>query len=218
LNDPSRILSLFLQGALGRSGRKRARKAARFVSGNKGLISASSLLAAAGVAWGIYDSVKAAAGYAPGVSPDMAGKGSGGIGYPPPVLPPIPNPNAASEIPPEVLRLVRLAVSAARADGELSAPERMLILEHARKAGVEAEAARELIAPRPLAEIVRGVVDESARQDLYTLAYSIVRADESVTGAERIYLAQLAHQLGLDTSTAARLEAAASAGIDAVDA
>ena len=61
MNDPSQILSLFLEGALGRSGRKRARKAARFVSGNKGLISASSLLAVAGVAWGIYDSMKSAA-------------------------------------------------------------------------------------------------------------------------------------------------------------
>ena len=38
------------------------------------------------------------------------------------------------------------------------------------------------------------------------LAFTIVRADETVSGAERIYLAQLAHQLGLDAATAARLE------------
>ena len=52
------------------------------------------------------------------------------------VVPPLPATGAddaatASTVPAEVLRIVRLAVSAARADGELSAPERALILEHA---------------------------------------------------------------------------------------
>ena len=136
MNDPSQILSLFLEGALGRSGRKRARKAARFVSGNKGLISASSLLAMAGVAWGIYDSMKSGASGSASVSPSP--------------VPPIPVSPATPPVPPEVLRLVRLHVSAARADGELSTAERALILEHARKAGVEADAERELDQPRPL--------------------------------------------------------------------
>ena len=113
---------------------------------------------------------------------------------------------------------VRLAVSAARADGELSAPERALILEHARKAGVEREAERELDRPHPLAEIVKGVTEETARHDLYTLAFAIIRADEAVSGGERIYLAQLAYQLGIDAATAARLESTAAAGIDAAGA
>src|SRR5690606_27954646 len=102
----------------------------------------------------------------------------------------------------DVLRIVRLAVSAARADGELTPPERALILEHARKAGVESAAERELADPQPLSEIVRGVTDEPARRDLYRLAFTIVRADEQVTGGERIYLAQLAHRLGFDAETA----------------
>jgi len=204
LNDPSQILSLFLEGALGRSGRKRARKAARFVSGNKGLISASSLLAMAGVAWGIYDSMKSGASGSTSVSPSP--------------VPPIPVSPATPPVPPEVLRLVRLTISAARADGDLSTAERALILEHARKAGVEADAERELDQPRPLSEIVRDVSDEQARRDLYTLAFSIVRADESVTGAERIYLAQLAHQLGLDAAAAATLEVETAARIDATGA
>jgi uncharacterized membrane protein YebE (DUF533 family) len=222
LNDPSQILSIFLEGALGRSGRKRARKAARFVSGNKGLISASSLLAVAGVAWGIYDSMKSAAGAPttaapPGWSPQpVAAQGViGSAGASAPVVPPIPGTQGAPPVPPEVLRLVRLTISAARADGQLSASERALILAHARQAGVEAEAERELEQPRPLSEIVGGVSDDQARRDLYTLAFSVVRADESVTGAERIYLAQLAHQLGLDAPTAAALEADAAARIDA---
>ena len=228
MNDPSQILSLFLEGALGRSGRKRARKAARFVSGNKGLISASSLLAVAGVAWGIYDSMKSAAAAssaagAPSIaaphgwSPQpVAAQGVlGSAGLPGSAVPPVPDLPTAPPVPPEVLRLVRLTISAARADGDLSAAERTLILEHARKAGVEAEAERELEQPRPLSEIVRGLSDEQARRDLYTLAFSIVRADESVSGAERIYLAQLAHQLGLDAPAAAALESDAAARIDA---
>jgi uncharacterized membrane protein YebE (DUF533 family) len=225
LNDPSQILSLFLEGALGRSGRKRARKAARFVSGNKGLISASSLLAMAGVAWGIYDSMRAGAGHPAGTPSGAAPQGWApqpaapqGAGWSPGVspdsAPPIPVSSAAL-VPPEVLRLVRLTISAARADGDLSASERTMILDHARKAGVEAEAERELDRPHPLSEIVRGVIEEPARRDLYTLAFSIVRADESVTGAERIYLAQLAHQLGLDAATAAALESETAARIDA---
>ena len=46
------------------------------------------------------------------------------------------------------------------------------------------------------------------------IAFAIVRADESVSGAERIYLAQLAHQLGLDAASVASLEAETAAKID----
>jgi len=205
LNDPAQLLSLFLNGALGRSGRKRARKAARFVTGHRGLVTSSALLAAAGVAWGIYDSLKAGAAGA------VPGSATTGVVS----APPIPGQATTSTMPAEVLRIVRLAVSAARADGTLTAPERALILEQARKAGVEAAAAQEIDRPHPLADIVRGVTDDVARHDLYILAFTIVRADEEVTGGERIYLAQLAHQLGLDAATAARLESETTARIDA---
>jgi len=62
---------------------------------------------------------------------------------------------------------------------------------------------------------VAGVTDPQLKEQLYTLAFTIVRADESVTGGERIYLAQLAHRMGLDPAAVARLEAEASARIDA---
>jgi len=44
------------------------------------------------------------------------------------------------------------------------------------------------------------------KADLYVLAYGIVRADESVSNAERAWLAQWASLLGLDAATTARLE------------
>ncbi|MGE0462248.1 MAG: DUF533 domain-containing protein [Vicinamibacterales bacterium] len=220
MNDPAQLLSLFLNGALGRSGRKRARKAAKFLTGHRGLVTSSAVLAAAGVAWGIYDSLKAGAAGAPGTA-GATGAVPGGspvASHPlPPPLPGAPVGTAApavTPLPAEVLRIVRLAVSAARADGSLTPPERALILDQARLAGVEAAAAQELDRPHPLADIVRGVTDERARHDLYNLAFTIVRADESITGGERIYLAQLAHQLGIDPATAARLESDTSAGID----
>ena len=129
--------------------------------------------------------------------------------------PPIPGMMSdASVLPDDVLRVVRLAVSAARADGVLSAQERALIIEHARAAGIDAVVEQELAAPRPLSDIVRGVTDASRQHDLYVLTFAIVRADESVSGAERIYLAQLAHQLGIDPGTAARLEQTTATSID----
>ena len=212
--DNSQILSIFLRGALGSRGRKKARRAVNFLSGKSGFLTASTLLGAAGVAWGLYDTLanQNAAGQAP-----AAGTPAPGAIVPPPL------PGTATAVAPapdrgfqfDVLRVVRLAVSAARADGTLLPAERALILSHAREAGVESVVEEELASPRPLSEIVAGVADEPRKRALYILAFTIVRADEHVSGAERIYLAQLAHQLGLDAATVARIEADTAARIDA---
>lgn len=210
LNNPVELLSVVLGGALGRSGRKRARKAAHFLGGRGGFLSASTLIAAAGVAWGIYDSVKGQEQGAFGASGASGAMGSVPAVPTVPPLPAIPQP-----LPDPVLRVIRLAVSAARADGELSEKERVLILARAREAGLEAVIEAELATPHPLADIVRGLTHEEGRKELYILAYTIVRADETVSGAERIYLAQLAHQLGLDAAAVAALESETAAKIDA---
>jgi uncharacterized membrane protein YebE (DUF533 family) len=194
--DGDQLLGIFLRGALGRSGRKRARRASTFLGGQGGFLTASTVMAAVGVAWGLYDSLKAG-------QPAAAGG-------------PVPPPAAASPLmlPPDVARVVRLAVSAARADGALAEAERDAILRHARDAGIADHVDAELAQPRPLSEIVAGVTTDAARRDLYVLAFTIVRADETVSGAERIYLAQLAHALGLDPATAASLEQQTAAAID----
>jgi uncharacterized membrane protein YebE (DUF533 family) len=210
--DTSQILSIFLRGALGSRGRKRARKAARFLTGKRGFLTASTVIGAAGVAWGIYDSLKAGASGTMGAGPGAAGAATAGL------PPPLPGAAVAAEsrgVPFEVLRVVRLAVSAARADGTLLPAERALILSHAREAGLESVVEEELASPRSLSEIVSGVADDQRKRDLYVLAFTMVRADEHVSGAERIYLAQLAHQLGLDAATTAALESETAARIDA---
>lgn len=211
--DTSDVVSIFLRGAIGGRGRKRARRAVNFLTGKRGFLTASTLLGAAGVAWGIYDSLNKSG--ATGATGAMGSPGpipTPGTATPPPI--PGPLTQSGPPIPNDVVRVVRLAVSAARADGTLSPQERALILEHARQAGVESAVEAELNTPQPLSDIVRGVTDLQRRKDFYVLAYTIVRADEAVSGAERIYLAQLAHQLGLDAATVATLEQDTATTID----
>ncbi len=218
LNNPADVLSIVLRGTLGRSGRKRASRATRFLTGNRGFLSTSAIIAAAGVAWGIYDTVtgKNHPAAVPGV-PNVPQVPEAGFGAVPPV-PPVPAtptlPLAFEAALDPVARVIRLAVSAARADGTLADNERELIMARAREAGLESVVEAELTQTRPLADIVRGVTDPQMKKDLYVLAFTIVRADETVSGAERIYLAQLAHQLGLDPASVTSLEAETSANID----
>jgi uncharacterized membrane protein YebE (DUF533 family) len=212
--NSSDLLSIFLRGAIGSKGRKTARKAARFLSGHSGFLTASTVLGAAGVAWGLYETLQNQGSTGTPVGATGAAGAARATGATGATLVPPPIPGDERGFPDDMLRVVRLAVSAARADGTLLPAERVLILSHAREAGVESVVELELSAPRPLSEIVGGITDDQRRRDLYVLAYTIVRADESVSGAERVYLAQLAHQLGLDAATAAALEADTAAKID----
>lgn len=191
---------MFVRGALGKGGRKRARRATRFLGGDGGFLTASAVMAAVGVAWGLYDQLQhqgasPAGGAAPAPPPGASG--------------------AAVPMPSTLSRLVRVAASAANADGTLTEPERAAILARAREAGVEAPTDDALRQRHPLADVVAGVTGDAERRDLYVLAFTIVRADEDVSGAERIYLAQLAHALGLDAAAAAALERDTAASIDA---
>ena len=113
---------------------------------------------------------------------------------------------ARVEVSPEVVRVIRLTLSAARADGTLTPHEREAILSQARGVGAEALIAAELDAPKPLEEILGNAPGGRAAEDLYTLAFSIVRADEEVLPAERDYLSRLAAALGIAADTATRLE------------
>jgi uncharacterized membrane protein YebE (DUF533 family) len=137
----------------------------------------------------------------------------GGIGSPTPPLPDVSG--EAATIPSDALRIVRLAIAAAHADGTFTDQDRAAIVDQARAAGAEHLVEQELANRRPLAGVVAGVTDPAQRATLYVLAFGIVRADESVSGAERIFLAQLANLLGLDPDTIKTLEADTSARIDA---
>ena len=101
LNNVADVLSVVLKGSLGRSGRKRARRASKFLTGHRGFLGTSALIGAAGVAWGIYDTLRAknqGAVLVPGV-PTVPGV---------PQVPPIPAAIEAAFDP--VARIIRLAV------------------------------------------------------------------------------------------------------------
>jgi uncharacterized membrane protein YebE (DUF533 family) len=207
--DAEDIINGIVRGAL--SGRKKSwTRTSRAVRGS-GLVNAKTLLAAAGVAWGLFETWQ-------GQQAATAGGSTAPASGPP--VPVAPAASAALEadeagVPAPLARLLRIMISAARADGELGPAEREHILKEAREVGAEALVQQELEAPRPLGELVAGVSDPELQQQLYTLAFVIVRADENVTGGERIYLAQLANRLGLDSASVARLESEAAARIDA---
>jgi uncharacterized membrane protein YebE (DUF533 family) len=213
-----RLIGALLQGALG-GRRKRSRGAMRYLAGGRGsFLNASTLMTAAGLAWGAYEAATRNRGTASAAPP---GPGSG----PMPPLPGAPAgqanasavpplPGSATEAPEDLLRIVRLMISAARADGTLSPDEHEAIVAQARTVGADQLVDYEMRNPRPLADIASGVRDAAAREEMYAMAFAVVRADESITGAERIYLAQLAHALGLDPGTTARIESEAAAGID----
>ena len=207
LNNPADVLSVVLRGTLGRSGRKRARRATRFLTGHGGFLGTSAMIAAAGVAWGIYDTLKGQNQGTPMVP-----------GVPAvPQVPPVPTAALSGAIGAAIdplARIIQLAVSAAKADGQLTDQERAMIMDRAREAGLEAVVEGELSQTRQLADIVRGVADPAIKKDLYVLAFAIVRADEHVSGAERIYLAQLAHQLGLEPSAVQAIETETANKID----
>lgn len=184
--DLQRLLGHVLSGALG-SRKKRHRKTSGWLgSGGSPLRNAGTLLTLGGVAWGLFETWQR----------QQQEKSAPPAGVEP------------------VLRYLRLAIAAARADGEISGAEREHLLAEARQAGLEAVAQRELEAPRPLREIVAGVTDPAQRRDLYKLAFAIVRADEGISNAERLWLGQLTLLLEIEPVEAARLEGEVAAGID----
>jgi uncharacterized membrane protein YebE (DUF533 family) len=222
--DESVLFNGVMRAVLG--GRKRKGRRAMGYLGSAGsalLSNPTAMLAAAGVAWGIFETLQG--GGQQNATAGGAGLNTSGAGFGTPSgapaqaasMPPLPVIGATVAAPmSDASRMVRLALSAAQADGALSPQEREAVLARAREAGMADLLEHELQEPRPLAEIVAGVSDPTQRATLYNLAFAVVRADEQVGGAERIYLAQLANLLGLDPASVQRLESAAAAKIDAI--
>ena len=217
--DESVLFNGVMNAVLGGRKRRGHRTMGYLGSAGSALLSnPTALLAAVGVAWGIFETLQGGQS-GQGGAPD-AGLNTSGAGFRPASAPvaaaPLPAVGASLAAPmSDATRMVRLALSAAQADGALGPQERETVLARARESGMAEMVEQELRQPRPLAEIVAGVADAAQRATLYNLAFAVARADEQVGGAERIYLAQLANLLGLDPATVQQLESAASARIDA---
>ena len=215
--DASFLLHTVLHGVMNSRGKK-SRRAKRYLTGRSGsfLSNPATLMTAAGLAWGVIESLQARASEGkPGpaanplvgvpTTPDVPASEATPAATPD-VAPPATPDSMRTAVDPAVLRMIRLAISAANADGSLNERERSAILQQAATGGAAELVEAELRQPQPLSAVVAGVDSPDDAATLYVLAFAILRADEQVTGAERIYLAQLAHLLRLDHDTVARLE------------
>jgi uncharacterized membrane protein YebE (DUF533 family) len=211
--DIERLLGSVLGGAVGSSKRRKSGITGSVVSA--GLRNPAAVLGIAGVAWGLYETWKSGQQAA---SPTPTT--SGGPSVPPVVPPPIPGTGRQQEpaLPVEALRVLRLTLSAARADGNLSAAEAEQILSEARSAGAEAVVHDEMQRNVPLTEILAGVTDPEHKRQLYRLAFTVVHADEGVSDTERLYLSQLASLLALDASNVGQIETETAAQLKSVSA
>jgi uncharacterized membrane protein YebE (DUF533 family) len=201
------LLGAVLQGVFA-SRPRRSRRAQRFL-GSGGLINANTVLAAAGLAWGAYETwQRESEAGSPGAG--QSGAGAGGS-----VVPPVPSVPKGAPLIGKAERLVRIAVAAAHADGVFSPEERTSLAQQAKAAGATDQLAAALVTPSPLEQIVTGVTDPAEKATLYMVAFTVLRADEQVTGAERIFLARLASLLELSPSAAAKIEQTVAEKIDA---
>ena len=215
--DASLLLTSVLNGVMNSRG-KRSRRANHYLTGRTGsfLSNPATLMTAAGLAWGVFETLKSR------TSTGQTGSGAAEplAGNPPPPVPPATDlsspvsPGAGADS--QVLRMIRLAISAAHADGSLNDRERAAILQQSAAAGAAELVETELRHPQAVSSIVAGVDSPDEAATLYVLAFTILRADEQLTGAERIYLAQLAHLLRLDRDTVAGLERDTGERIDAL--
>ena len=234
--DASFLLTSVLNGVMNSRG-KSSRRAKHHLTGRAGsfLSNPATLMTAAGLAWGVFETLRSTPSANPsgvgGVNP-LAGMPS----TPEKPLPatPVPSTSTASAaaasitaartpvvptgagLDASILRMIRLAISAANADGSLNERERAAILQQSAAAGAADLVEAELRHPQPLTAVVAGIESPDEAATLYVLAFTILRADEQLTGAERIYLAQLAHLLQLDADTVTRLERDTGERIDAL--
>lgn len=224
--DLSQLLSSVAGDAMGLR-HKRGRRARGFLGGgSRSFLSTSSLLGLAGLAVGAYQIFKdksgSSAGTPPPVQPGTRVVDSSGrefqefaprasVGS----VPPLPSRSArAVPVPDMPLRAMRVMIAAARCDGQLGEEELGQLMSRAKDAGLEAQMRAEWQTPRPLAEICAGIADPAQQRDLYVLAFAVLRADEEVSGAERVFLAQLAARLGLSQDKVEAIEAETARRID----
>ena len=203
-----------------------------------GIVNAGTLLTVGGLIWGALETMQQGSGSptgsgippmpggAPPTAPPPTGPPRGVMSPgavvatpPPPPLPPIPGATpahvtpAAVALPPALLPLVQLAVSAARADGELSDEEVAVIRSHAETLGAQSLLDAELQARRPLESITPAFTTPEQRQMAYALAYAVVHGEGAVSAGERMYLTQLQRLLQLDHQDVERIERETLAGV-----
>lgn len=113
-----------------------------------------------------------------------------------------------AQAPDFALVLIKAMISAARADGQIDATERAVILDKVKLSGLGGEAetflANELSRPLDLEELVAAAVTEEQKVELYTASRLAIDPDSR---AEKGYLDLLAGRLGLPQQLVDHVEA-----------
>jgi uncharacterized membrane protein YebE (DUF533 family) len=206
------FLGPLLGAAMGARHKPHHNAASFLLGGGSPFHGARGMLGLAGLAAAAYYALRSGGGNAPLALPPIVTPGTTVVRGGPSTPPPLPPQVVGS---PGAQRLLRLVISAARCDGVLGESERAAILKQAREIGAESTVEAELARPMPLAQIVAGVSDPNEKEALYVLAYTVVRADTDVNGAERVFLVQLANLLGLDAGRVLAIEKDVAARIAA---
>ena len=97
--DPANLLGALVRGALIGKPRKRSKKALRYLTGsgrNGGLVNAGTMLTAAGLAWGLFETWQNSQGNQGAAS----GQWGGAPAQPQPPVP--PSPTVAQQTPPPI--------------------------------------------------------------------------------------------------------------------
>jgi hypothetical protein len=145
--NPDFLINGVLQSVMGGGGRKQSRRALRYLTGSHGSFwtNPTTLLTAAGLAWGVYDTLKDKTDpnsqWGGAAAPQSGYQHAGPVGpaaasVPATALPPLPNIGGtapAGGVDEEALRLIRLAVSAANADGVMNEQERAAVVQQAQR-------------------------------------------------------------------------------------
>ena len=215
--DVTRLLTSLLGGVL-TTRPKPTSQLTRFLGGgSSSVFNPKNVLTAGALGWAAYEIWRTHAGRASSPAGQTVVAGTTVVPSTPPPMPSPPPPLPATPgegiEPPR--RLVGVLLGAARADGQLGEAEYGALLRVAREAGGESMVSEELRSPTPLERLAVGIPEPYAREDLYRLAYGIVRCDEGVDAAERTWLARLSRALGLDETTVGRLEREVAQGIRA---
>ncbi len=214
--DAEKLLGKVLHEVMGSSSSHKKKKHSSSLLGS--LTSGAGLMTAIGLGIGAYEVLKEKKPTAPppsvpgyGSQPPPAAPAWGGAATmpppppPPPQAAPRPSPPIASPTPISAgssqelaIRLIRVMIAAAHADGSLDETEEKAILTRLRATDLSQEERMfildELHQPKGLDELTSGITDPSIAKTMYMLAASTVAIDSPT---ERAWLDDLATRLSL---------------------
>jgi uncharacterized membrane protein YebE (DUF533 family) len=210
--DAEKLLGKVLQEVMGSSRSHKKKKSSLL----QGLTSGAGLMTAIGLGIGAYEILKekkapptpgASYGAPPPPPPPSAAPNWGKLAPSPPAAPP-PAPMPVSAPPPAAeaspaardlaLRLIRVMIAAAHADGTLDEEEEKAILARLKTVGLSSEERLffldELHHPKSIDELTAGITDQTIAKTLYMVAVTAIAIDSP---GERAWLDQLAAALSL---------------------